>query len=42
MTIQKWFLVAPSGKPFDAIGWKTKFESFYIFQKINFVGERMF
>ena len=41
MTIQKWFLVAPSGKPFDAIGWKTKFESFYIFQKINLVGERM-
>ena len=40
MTIQKWFLVAPSGKLFDA-GWKTKFESFYIFQKINLVGERM-
>ena len=41
MTVQKWFLVAHSGKPFDAIGWKTKFESFYIFQKINFVEERM-
>ena len=41
MTIQKWFLVAHSGKPFDAIGWKKKFESFYIFKKINFVGERM-
>ena len=27
----KWFLVAHSGKPFDSIGWKTKFESFYIF-----------